>query len=146
MEKYKANSFDKNYAKAWSQNEGGFSSQVANNLIKLREKGKLKFSSCLDVLCGTGEFVRIMAKNGIKAEATEIAQSMIDVASEAVPTAKFYLTPNIQDFKTKSKYDLISCNHDCVNLMEKFADWTKFFQNAYTHLNKGGALVFLQWR
>ena len=142
MEQYKANSFDTNYAKAWSQNEGGFSSQVANNLVKMRAKGKMKFNSCLDILCGTGEFLNIMNANNVKVEGTEIAQSMIAVASEQLPTAKFHLTPNIQDFKTKSKYDLITCNHDCVNLIEKFADWEKFFANVNSHLNKGGYFVF----
>ncbi len=142
MEKYKANSFDKNYAKAWSANEGGFSTQVATNLIKMREKGKMKFTSHLDILCGTGEGIRIMEKNGVKVAATEIAQSMLDVAKENVPSATLALTPNIQDFKMKGKFDLITCNHDCVNLMEKFIDWKKFFANAYAHLNKGGYLVF----
>ena len=142
MDKYKANSFDKNYAMAWSQNEGGFSSQVATNLLRLREKGKINFNSCLDILCGTGEFIRLLKKNGVAVEATEVAQSMIDVAKENLPDVKFHLTPKTQDFDFKGKYDLITCNHDCVNLMEKFADWKHFFENAYAHLNKGGTLTF----
>lgn len=142
MENYKANSFDTDYAKAWSINEGGFSSQVATNLVKMQQKGKMKFSSCLDILCGTGEYLNIMAKNGIKVAGTEIAPSMREVAQKAVPSADIYLTPNIQDFKVKGKFDLITCNHDCVNFMEKFSDWEKFFSNAYASLNKGGYLVF----
>lgn len=142
MAKYKSNSFDTNYARAWSKNEGGFSSQVATNLIKMQNKGLMKFSSCLDILCGSGEFIKIMNQNGISVAATEIAQSMIDLAKINVPSAKFYLTPNIQDFILDKKFDLITCNHDCINFIDKLENWSALFANAYKHLNKNGYFIF----
>ena len=41
MEPYVSQSFDKNYAVAWSADQGAFSFQLANNLVAYLKKNKL---------------------------------------------------------------------------------------------------------
>lgn len=142
MEKYVSQSFDKNYASAWSVDQGGFSYQLANNLIAYLNKNKIKVETCLDVCCGTGEFLNILSKNGIECFGTEVAKSMIDYSSSKYPAIKFAQTNEIQNFKTKKKYNLITCNHDMINAIEKFSDWQEFFKNAYSSLEKDGVFMF----
>ena len=40
MENYTSNSFDKSYAAAWSSDQGGFSYQLAQNLLAYLNKNK----------------------------------------------------------------------------------------------------------
>jgi hypothetical protein len=57
MENYKANSFDKSYAAAWSADQGGFSYQLAQNLLAYLAK-KRSFFPFFVALCrkkGKGE-------------------------------------------------------------------------------------------
>ena len=55
---------------------------------------------------------------------------------------RFIKTEDILDFDNTGKYDLISCNHDVVNMLPTIEDWNTFFAKAYKHLNNGGILLF----
>ena len=56
--------------------------------------------------------------------------------------AKLLLGRWVRSIPAKSKYDLISCNHDMVNMMERFDNWKTLFNNAYKSLEKGGIFMF----
>ena len=142
MENFVANSFDINYASAWSQDQGGFSSSLAQNLLKYIDANKINVKSCLDITCGTGEFLSYFSKRGIACYGTEVAKSMVDYCKEKYPTTTFALTKKMTDIPFKNKFDLISCNHDMVNDLEKASEWVELFTNACKALNKGGMFVF----
>lgn len=142
MEQYVSQSFDKNYASAWSVDQGGFSFQLANNLIAYLNKNNISAKTCLDVCSGTGEFLNQLAKNGISGAGTEVAKSMIEYSSSKYPTTTFTLTKEIYDFKPKSKFDIVTCNHDMINAIEKFSGWQELFKNAHACLNKNGIFMF----
>jgi len=142
MAEYVQNSFDIKYAEAWHKKQGDFSSRLAHGLVNYMKSHNLKINSCLDVCCGTGEFIDCM-KNVIPVCAgNEIAQSMIDYAKGALPDIKFYYIPEMHKFKVDQKYDLITCNHDMVNSLHDKALWQSFFNTCYGALNKGGHLLF----
>ena len=142
MDSYISQSFDKNYAFAWSMDQGGFSSQLAKNLHEYINKNKLSVKSCLDICCGTGEFLAYMQKQGVKCSGTEVAKSMIEYCSREYPTMSFALAKQIYDIPVKGKFDLISCNHDMVNMIEQFQNWQELFKSAYKALEKNGIFVF----
>lgn len=142
MEQYVSQSFDKNYAVAWSIEQGAFSSQLANNLVSFLEKNKIKAKNCLDICVGTGDFLNYVSKHGIKVAGTEVAKSMIEFTKEKYPNFEISYTKNIYDFKTKEKFDIVTCNHDMVNTLEKFSEWQELFKNAYNSLSKGGIFMF----
>ena len=142
MDTYVSQSFDKNYAAAWSSDQGGFSYTLAQNLLEYISKNKKPVKTALDICCGTGEFLYQLSRSGIAGAGTEVAKSMVDYSAEKYPNMKFTLTKEIFDFPTKKKYDLISCNHDVVNMIEKFSGWKTLFANAYKALEKGGIFVF----
>ena len=142
METYVSQSFDKKYAAAWSSDQGGFSYNLAQNLMEYINKNKKEVKTALDICCGTGEFLYQLSRYGITGAGTEVAKSMIDYSKEKYPNMKFTLTKEIYDFPTKAKYDLVSCNHDMVNMIEKLSNWKELFTNAYKSLNKGGLFIF----
>lgn len=142
MEKYVSQSFDKNYATAWSADQGAFSYQLANNLVAYLKKNNLTVKSCLDVCCGTGEFLNYLSKQGITGAGTEVAKSMIEFSSTKYPTMNFTYTKEIFDFKPKAKFDLVTCNHDVINMIEKFSGWQEMFKNAHACLSKNGIFMF----
>ncbi len=142
MDTYVSQSFDKNYAAAWSADQGGFSYTLAQNLLEFIDKNKKSVKSALDICCGTGEFLNYLAKAGITCSGTEVAKSMIDYSKEKYPNMTFTQTKEIYDVPAKGTYDLVSCNHDMINMLERFDSWKTLFKNAYKVLNKGGIFIF----
>jgi len=141
MKSYVSQSFDKNYAAAWSMNEGGFSYQLAQNLLAYLKKNKISVKSCMDICSGTGEFLGHLEKAGIKCSGSEVAKSMIEYSKERFKNMSFTLTKEIYEVP-KGKYSLITCNHDMVNMMERFDNWKTLFKNAHSSLEKGGIFMF----
>lgn len=142
MDKYVANSFDKNYAAAWSMDQGGFSSQLAQNLIEYLNKNKVDVKTCLDICSGTGEFLSYFSKNGVKCYGTEVAASMVEFSKAKYPQTTFTLSKKISDIPYKNKFSVITCNHDMVNQQEQFSEWEKLFKDAYSSLEKNGVFMF----
>lgn len=142
MDKYVKNSFDKNYAAAWSADQGGFSYQLAQNLLAYLNKNNIGAKTCLDICSGTGEFLSYFAKAGFACAGTEIAQSMIDFSKEKYPNITFKIAKSVNDISIKGKFDVITCNHDVVNMQEKFSEWQDMFKNVYSSLSKGGVFMF----
>ena len=142
MEKYIANSFNYDYAVAWSARQGEFSFNLAKNLINYLNKNGVKVDSCLDICCGTGEFLSVMKRLGAKCTGTEIAKSMIEFCQNKYDGMNFIFTEKIDAIKTKEKFDLISCNHDMVNSLETLPQWEKLFKTAKSLLVKDGLFVF----
>lgn len=142
MAEYIQNSFDIKYAEAWHKKQGDFSSRLAHGLIDYMKNNNLTIKSCLDVCCGTGEFIDAMKNVVPVCAGNEIAQSMIDYAKQILPDINFYFIPAMENFKSKEKYDLLTCNHDMVNSLLGKDKWLQFFKTCYQTLNKGGHLLF----
>ena len=142
MEQYVANSFDINYASAWSQDQGGFSSGLAQNLLDYVKKNNIEAKSCLDICSGTGEFLSYFAKNGYTCYGTEVAKSMVDYSRAKFPNINFEVTKNVNEIPFKGKFDIITCNHDMVNTQERFSQWQELFKNVHSSLNKNGIFMF----
>lgn len=142
MEQYKVSNIDYDYAVAWSLRQGEFSFNLSKNLVNYFNKNGIKVNNCLDICCGTGEFLNTMKKVGAKCTGTEVAQSMIDYNKQKYEDMTFVHTDTLADFKFKEKFDLISCNHDMVNSLETFAEWEKLFKTVKSHLAKDGVFVF----
>ncbi len=132
----------KDYADAWSTNQGNYSESLAKKLISFLKLQKIEINSVLDVCCGSANFLRELQKIGVACTGTEILDSYIDYNTEHFPNIRFIKTDSILDFDSTGKYDLISCNHDVVNMLPTAEDWNIFFKQAYNHLNNGGLLFF----
>lgn len=133
---------DIDFARAWDNSQGYFSTNVANKILSFAEQKNLKIKQALDICCGAANLLNIFNSVGIKCTGTETRMGMIDYSKEKYPDINFVLTKKMSDFPSRQKYDLITCNHDIVNYFENFDEWELFFKNANKHLNKKGLFVF----
>ena len=132
----------KAYADAWNINQGSYSESLAKKLMAFIKLQKLDISSALDVCCGSANFLNELQRYGVACTGTEILDSYINYNTEKYPNIRFIKSNEILDFDKTGKYDLISCNHDVINMLPTIEDWNTFFATAYKHLNNGGILLF----
>lgn len=133
---------NKTYADAWNINQGNYSESLAKKIASFIKLQKLNINTAIDICCGSGNFLNELQRYGIECTGTEILDSYINFNSEKYPNIKFIKTNNILDFDNIGKFDLISCNHDVINMLSTLDEWNKFFELAYKHLNNGGLLLF----
>lgn len=133
----------KSYADAWNDNQGSYSETLAKKLANFIKLQKLDVSSALDICCGSGNFLNELQRHGISCTGTEILDSYIEYNTEKYPNIHFIKTDSILGFDSIDRYfDLISCNHDVINMLPTLDDWNLFFKKAYQKLNNGGILIF----
>ncbi len=134
--------FDVWYAEAWSRRQGYFSFKIANNLKKVMEAKKLKINSVLDVCSGSGEFLSFMSTFVPTCVGVDNADGYLEFVRNKFPDIKFEKIDSLSDFNINQKFDLLTCNHDVVNMFLTFDEWKTFFNSAYNHLNDGGYIIF----
>lgn len=142
MENNNNSSFDKAFAMAWNENQGNYSQNLAKKILKFIKLQDLKVNSVLDICCGSANFLNEMQSNGKQCTGTEILDSYVEYNKTKYPNIKFFKTSEIDNLDGLETYDLISCNHDVVNMLPTLEDWGNFFKNVYKHLNNGGLFIF----
>lgn len=142
MENNNETSFDKAFAMAWNENQGSYSENLAKKILKFIKLQDLKVETVLDICCGSANFLNEMQINGKKCTGTEILGSYVEYNKSKFPNIEFYKTEEISDLDNLGTYDLISCNHDVVNMLPTIEDWGNFFKKVYSHLNNGGLFIF----
>lgn len=142
MENNNETNFDKAFAMAWNENQGSYSQNLAKKILKFIKLQDLKVNSVLDICCGSANFLYELQQNGKKCVGTEILDSYVEYNKSKYPNIEFIKTEKIDDLNSVGKFDLISCNHDVVNMLPTLEDWGNFFKNIYNHLNNGGLFIF----
>lgn len=142
MEEMIEKNFDKAFAIAWSENQGSYSEDIAKKTLNFIKLQGLKVNSVLDICCGSANFLSEMQANGKECTGTEILDSYVEYNKQKFPNMSFVKSENILDFDSVGTFDLITCNHDVINMLPTLEDWGTFFKKAYAHLNNGGLLIF----
>ena len=142
MEQNNEKSFDKAFAIAWNENQGSYSQNLAKKVLKFIKLQDLKVDTVLDICCGSANFLSEMKANGKMCTGTEILDSYVEYNKSKFPNMHFLRTNKINDLDNLGKFDLISCNHDVVNMLPTLDEWGLFFKNVYSHLNNGGLFIF----
>ena len=142
MEQKNEKSFDKAFAIAWNENQGSYSQNLAKKVLKFIKLQDLKVETVLDICCGSANFLKEMKDNGKKCTGTEILDSYVAYNKSKFPDIEFHKTEQINNLENLDKFDLITCNHDVVNMLPTLNDWGEFFKSVYKHLNNGGLFIF----
>ena len=131
----------KEYAKLYSENEGGFSRELATKLFGFLKDKHYYVRSVLDVGCGTGEFLSVMQNGCSDLVGIDLEPAMIEMAKNQVPDATLRVE-NMFDFDLGRKFDMVSCNYATLNFALDADHLNKFFKLVAAHLNDGGIFVF----
>ena len=140
-----------NHANTWLK-KATKDKKNAVNMIKQRnyfveqiaKKSLKKSNKILDVGCGTGDLVLSLQRSKFDAYGIDFAKSMINKAvSRATKLGldkEKFSTVSIFDYKTDSKFKMISANGFIEYISEK--ELKRFLHNSYNMLEKNGLLVF----
>ena len=104
---------------------------------------KNKVRSVLDFACGTGAQSIGLSRNGFDVTASDLDEAMIKIASQKAKKEKLkirFQQGNMKNVKYGS-FDAAICMFNAIGHLTRL-DCSKFFQNAYKSLNKGGIFVF----
>ena len=96
--------------------------------------------SVLEVGCGTGRILELIAPMFNRTVGVDLTPQMLDRARIRLPEAEFYE----QDMVTMSvpgKFDLIICLYDTINHLMDFADWERAISRMGEHLSPTGMCV-----
>jgi ubiquinone/menaquinone biosynthesis C-methylase UbiE len=124
--------YDKIYSKKKYDEEVAFIKSVANNV-----KGR----RLLDMACGTGTHAKKLADSGFDVTGIDISQEMLNIAKAKAKSSKF-LKGSMQSFKSKAKFDILTCLFTAMNYNKNSSELERTIRNFYNLLNKGGVLIF----
>jgi SAM-dependent methyltransferase len=113
---------------------------MASYIRRLIRQHKPKARTLLELACGTGAILKILAKS-YDVVGLDRSPQMLSIARKKLPHVRFY-RKDMVSFDPGKKFDVIICVFDSINHVLKFADWTKIFRNAARHLEKDGLFLF----
>jgi len=100
---------------------------------------KHDFKSVVDVGCGTGEHVRLLAELGYKAVGIDSSSKMIGYAKQKKIAAAKFRKADMREYAIKS--DSIICMYAAINYFKKENEILEAFENFYKNLNSPGVLI-----
>ena len=74
--------FDKAFAMAWNEHQGGYSQNLAKKFLKFIKLQDLNVNTVLDVCCGSANFLSEMKANGKMCTGTEILDTYVEYNSK----------------------------------------------------------------
>lgn len=107
------------------------------------ERYAIRVRSLADLGCGTGTFLRAVARPGLVAYGVDRAPAMVRVAAEKTRgTGIRFLVQDLTTFQLPAKVDLITCNFDTLNYLLSAADLRRALARCHANLVPDGHLLF----
>jgi SAM-dependent methyltransferase len=114
--------------------------EMATFVHRLIRQHKPKARTLLELACGTGAILKILAKS-YDVVGLDLSPQMLSIARKKLPNVRFYRKDMVR-FDLRRKFDVIICVFDSINHVLKFSDWKKIFRNAARHLQEDGLFLF----
>src|SRR3989338_3396987 len=110
------------------------------NLLQLIARHKsTKGRKLLDIGCGTGlEDEHLKAHFHVRG--LDFNKGVLEIAKKRNPDIP-YTKGDMRTFKINDRFDIITC-FDAMSHLQNYNDWKKALKNFYSHLEKGGLLIF----
>lgn len=101
------------------------------------------YQSLADLGCGTGNFVRYIARKGVITVGVDHSQAMLDIArnKKKILPIQFYMQ-DLRQFKLPDPVDLMTCQFDTLNYFLKHEELNNVFENCYQSLKPNGYFLF----
>ena len=118
----------------------GDRTQTGDYLHRLIVHNKPDAKTLLELACGTGAILEILARS-YDVTGLDISPQMLSIARRRLPHVRIFRQDMVK-FDLGKKFDVIICVFDSINHVLKFADWKKIFHRAAFHLTEEGLFLF----
>lgn len=122
-----------------------FAIDVAKALPALWKAEGLTVHSLLDLACGTGSMLHVLAAQLDRATGVDSSERMLGHARAGLTAATAHIDfvrGDMRDYRSRTAYDAVTCIYNTVNAMVNLADLRAVLDTAYSALTPGGAFVF----
>jgi 2-polyprenyl-3-methyl-5-hydroxy-6-metoxy-1,4-benzoquinol methylase len=107
--------FDKAFAMAWNEHQGGYSQNLAKKVLKFIKLQDLNVNTVLDVCCGSANFLSEMKANGKMCTGTEILDSYVEYNKNKYPNMSFFRTNAIDDLENLGIFTRSLLHKECAS-------------------------------
>jgi SAM-dependent methyltransferase len=118
----------------------GDRTEMASSIRRLIRQHKPKARTLLELACGTGAILKILARY-YDVAGLDLSPEMLAIARKKLPHVRFY-RKDMVSFDFGKTFDVVICVFDSINHVLKFTDWRKIFRNARRHLEPNGLFLF----
>ena len=105
------------------------------------EQKKLSPVSMLDLACGTGRLMSVLAQKLEKMTGIDNSVAMLEKAQKLLPLVNFY-NQDLQSFELNERYNIITCIFDSINYILDDDGLAQVFQHVQRHLEPNGVFIF----
>lgn len=132
--------FSRIYDEAWS----GFSAGYIPFLKTLGERHPFSMNAILDLACGTGSLVFLLASKAERVVGLDLSAEMLEIARRKCRSLGNvgFVQGDFRSFDLDEKFDLVISCFDSLNYIERIGELTDVFRCVERHLNGGGFFVF----
>ena len=112
---------------------------------RILEKEGVRPRTAVDLACGTGSVAILLAKQGLRVVAVDMAEDMLTVAMEKamdLPNPPTFVCQPLQELKLPRAVDLAVCALDSLDYITEPADCREAIRRVYKSLNPGGVFIF----
>lgn len=119
--------------------------QEATRIAALVHTANPTARTLLDVACGTGEHVRLLAvEHGFGADGLDIDAGLLDVARRKHPAGRFF-EADMSDFRIERRYDAVLCLFSSIGYLVTLDRVRQAFECFRHHLSPGGVVLIEPW-
>ncbi len=103
----------------------------------------LERSHLLDIGCGTGEFLRCIREQGIRADGCDPSREMLTLARRKNSSSRFWVTglPELEGIPA-GYYQVMTCLYDSINYLSNMEEIKKGLNRIYELLAPPGLFIF----
>jgi len=107
------------------------------------DRHRITYASIADLGCGTGNFLRYVARKGVTAVGVDNSAAMLDIARKKIKNLPVrFFQQDLRELQLPDSVDLISCQFDTLNYFLRQKDLTALLARCSQALNPNGHLLF----
>ncbi len=130
----------------WQKSYGkDFSSLIFPRLLATLKRLRIPASTMLDLACGTGTLVLMMARRGWKVWGIDGSRGMLSEAEKKIKGKRIpvrFLRSDIRTFHLSEPVQLVTCFFDSLNHLPSSHDLLQTFRAVHVSLLPGGCFIF----
>lgn len=141
MERTRMSIYGKDFAAVYNDTWPNFSAKLWPFIAEMVRQRVPEARNWLDLCCGTGRLLEILAREGYSATGLDASPHMLRYARRNAPGARL-VRGDVRSFKVGKEFDVITCLFDSLNYLTRKRDLARAFHAARRHLREGGLFLF----